>query len=498
MSKSARQRANKKARDAATAEAAAAEAAAEAAAAAAAAKATSQPKAKAKGKAKAEPQAPAAEPKAEPKAKGKAKAAPAPAPAEAAPKAEGKAKAKPKKAKKEEEEPAPKKQQEVLAYTEVDDGTGGDWEVSTGQTKKQQKRQDKIDEAKKLEKEEERALKVAAAGGKVATNSVPGMASKESILKDATGKPGAKSAAVVAPVLGVSPAVLAAKEAAAAVAAASAAAATAGSAPLPDDGSVAGTVKVPAEKIGRVIGPKGSNIALIKEKTGVKTVDTAGDMVTIVGQPAEVALATKAVNELIEKGYMSLSFEDFTEEGVNVSPSSIPNIIGERGAIIQVIKKECKVEIDIPPVPKGAPAGKKVKVSVAGGLAGVEQAKEIINSIALYSHHEVTHPGFAHAELEVEEWRYRFLIGKGGSEMRHIQNNYKVRVNIPRENPGVDKVLIVGEESDVARAVKYIEKILYEVNNEPKGRDKPEKAEDTWGDEPPEEAWMSSYMYKRR
>ena len=41
--------------------------------------------------------------------------------------------------------------------------------------------------------------------------------------------------------------------------------------------------------------------------------------------------------ELIEKGYMSLAFEDFKQEEVNVSPDAIPSIIGSRGAIIQVM-----------------------------------------------------------------------------------------------------------------------------------------------------------------
>jgi len=320
------------------------------------------------------------------------------------------------------------------------------------------------------------------------------MASAGQVL--ANGKKGnemthvAKAAAAIAAVTAASAAAKAAAKNAPAGATAGAPAAEAA-----DPNSVTATVKIDPAKIGRIIGPKGATIALIKEKTGVKTIDTAGDLCVIVGLADQVVLAEQAIQQLNEKGYMSLSFDAFKEDGVSVPPFSIASIVGERGSIIQLIKKECKVEIDIPPTAKGSLV-KKVKISVAGDAAGVEKAKEIIESIALYSHHEVTHPGFSHAELEVEEWRYRFLIGKGGCEMRHIQNNYKVKVNIPRENPGVDKVLVVGEERDVERAVKYIEKILFEAEQAPKGREEP-KAEDTWGDEGPEEAWMSAYMYKR-
>ena len=126
------------------------------------------------------------------------------------------------------------------------------------------------------------------------------------------------------------------------------------------------------------------------------------------------------------------------------------------------------------------------------------KARDIISSIAANGYHPVTHPGFTHQEMEVEPWRYAFLIGKKGSEMRHIQNNYRVKVNIPREGDANPNVVIVGEERDVARAITYIEKVLYE-SAEPKGRGAADKAEDYWGnDDGDEEEWMSAYMYKRR
>merc|ERR1711959_376679 len=113
---------------------------------------------------------------------------------------------------------------------------------------------------------------------------------------------------------------------------------------------------------------------------------------------------------------------------------------------------------------------------MGGGAVGVDKAKEIINHIAAHGYHEVTHPGFTHKELDVEEHKYRFLIGKGGSEMRHIQNNYKVKVNIPREFSAVQNVVIVGEPRDVDRAYAYIEKVMWEAD-QPKGRGAADKAD---------------------
>merc|ERR1712070_1180093 len=144
--------------------------------------------------------------------------------------------------------------------------------------------------------------------------------------------------------------------------------------------------------------------------------------------------------------------------------------------------KQAKVEVDIPPVPKNSPAGKKYKVTLAGSKAGVALGKQILQSIELYGHHELTHPGVSHTEMEIEPWQYAFIIGSKGSEMRHIQNNYKVKVNIPREFSANQNVVIVGEPRDIERAIKYMEKVLYE-EAAPRGRGAQDKAEDTWGDE---------------
>merc|ERR1711865_755416 len=75
-----------------------------------------------------------------------------------------------------------------------------------------------------------------------------------------------------------------------------------------------------------------------------------------------------------------------------------------------------------------------------------EKAKDVIESIINYYHHEITHPGLAHVEMEVEQWAYSFIIGKAGSEMRHIQKNWDVKVYIPREHSANQSVVVVGKK----------------------------------------------------
>merc|ERR1719446_933110 len=120
---------------------------------------------------------------------------------------------------------------------------------------------------------------------------------------------------------------------------------------------------------------------MIQEKTGVLRIDTTGEVFTISGPPESVAQAHSAIKECIDKGYMSLAFDNFSENVVKVHPSVFPDIIGKQGAVVRKIKEELGVEINIPEVPKNADPRKKFKVTVAGSAVAVEKAKTIINDI---------------------------------------------------------------------------------------------------------------------
>jgi rRNA processing protein Krr1/Pno1 len=483
LSKSARKRANQKARAAAEAEE---EVAPPAPAPKPAAKAKPEPKAQAPP-----PAAPKAEAKAKPKAKPKQEPA-APVVAEAKPEAKPKkaeakpaatkAKSQPKKkdAPKEDIVEDQKKEPEVEAWVQFDDGSGG-WEEATGLTKKQQKQKEK--------KEQDKAMQIAAKASGIAvgraaqSQHIPGMPTQQDVLNAA--KTDAKGKAV--------------SQAAVAVVSASAAASKDKEPEkTPDINSHSAAVKIPDNKIGWVIGPKGATIAMLKEKTGVKTIDTQGGVCTIVGEKEAVGLAEHAVKELIEKGFTSLAFENFQEHGVMVHPSVLPIIVGEKGACIQEIKKVSKCEVMIPSVPKNAnESSKKYKVTLSGSAAHVEHGKAIIQSIVDYGYHPDTHEGFMHKEIEVAEWQYKYLIGTKGSEMRHIQNSFKVRVNIPRPHSAIQEVTVVGCEQDVERACKHIEKVMWNAE-QPKGRGAQESSIDPWAGEEEVEDWMSPYLYKRK
>jgi len=366
MSKGAKRRANKKAREAAepTVEQPAPEIKPE----------TSEPKAKAKGKATAEAKAEVkAEPKAEPKAKAKAEAkAKAKAKAEPKAKSEPKAKAQSKSepsaaeakteppkaaakpaakskqsAKKKapapqvEEEEAPKKREPSPdRFIQYDDGSGEAWETSTGVSKKAQKQKERLEQKKQMEK-----VQGVKPGSTAMVQHIPGLTVTGDKAANTASKTAGSQAVTATAVASV--AAIAEKE----------------GGPVKEVRQLStATITVPEKKIGILIGPKGSTIKLIQEKTGAKLDTSNSNSCSIVGSADEVAAAEIAVRELLDKGYTALQYDDFQEHFVAVHPSAFPDIIGKEGVVIRAIKDKLGVSVNIPGgAPKDAKPEKKVQ-----------------------------------------------------------------------------------------------------------------------------------------
>ena len=75
-------------------------------------------------------------------------------------------------------------------------------------------------------------------------------------------------------------------------------------------------------------------------------------------------------------------------------------------------------------------------------------------------HHEVTHPGVSHVDVDVPDKFLNILIGPKGSNIKHIQNNWKVRVNIPNDLSTNRCVVIVGRAANCAAAKQYVLKMM--------------------------------------
>lgn len=255
--------------------------------------------------------------------------------------------------------------------------------------------------------------------------------------------------------------------------------------PVPDAGdesasaaavvdSVTAQVKVEARKLGLLIGPKGVTKIGMQTATGTEISmpkvekDYKGSTeISVTGPTEGVARAVHAINELCAKGYCNLlAAEDFHEGYVAVHPRHLPDIIGKGGACIKAIQAHTGVKISTPTgYTKTTPSGEtivpsKVKINLAGSRDKISLARQLILDLTKYFHTPITHPGITHTEMDVPSNYYNYIIGSKGSEIKHIQSNYKVTVHIPNSESNNQNVLIVGEESNVASAEKHIRRIM--------------------------------------
>jgi len=359
-------------------------------------------------------------------------------------------------------------------FTQFDDGTGGDWEVCTSSVAKKKERQSEKQKEAELKKQaEEREEAQAAKDAQYRAKKAEKKAAKNGTTA---------SAPEPAPVGGMDRGAIdrsamlekhradaaAAAEAArqAAIGKAAGQAAKDSAEPAEPDNTIVLTVAVPEEKIGVIIGPKGARVREIEEKTGVVNINTSNKTkVLIRGEPDKVPAAEKSIKDLITKGYMELSYDNFAEASLMIYSSRVPDLIGKGGETIRHIKEKLNVEINVQKPPGGPGAkgskGQKVKVDIAGSADGVAKCKDCISSIMMFYHHELTHPCAVHEEVDVPQWGHALIIGKSGGEMRHIQNNFCVKVYIPREGETDNKhVVIVGGSADAKKAKEYIEKKL--------------------------------------
>ena len=140
-----------------------------------------------------------------------------------------------------------------------------------------------------------------------------------------------------------------------------------------------------------------------------------------------------------------------------------------------------------------------VKITVAGNKEKVQQAKDLIVELTKHYYTSVTHPGQTFIEMDVPSSLYNYIIGARGSEIKHIQANFKVSVHIPNVDTVSTNIIVVGDPHGVKGAEKYIQKIIDQAVAD---KEAAEKMNDAWVDGETEEAvheqWMDAYAHPSR
>lgn len=132
-----------------------------------------------------------------------------------------------------------------------------------------------------------------------------------------------------------------------------------------------------------------------------------------------------------------------------------------------------------------------------GDKSAVKKAKECIKQLTQWHHTDVTHPGAIHEEMDLDQALHKYVIGSKGSEIHHIQNNFKVSVHIPNAASLHTGILVVGEQDGVTKAVVYINKVIEKAlaprEEKPSEFEKREQAR-VQEEQEEVEPWMRSYI----
>ncbi|XP_055958186.1 vigilin [Patella vulgata] len=199
-----------------------------------------------------------------------------------------------------------------------------------------------------------------------------------------------------------------------------------------------------------IIGKGGANIRKIRDETDTKidlpSENSDSDVILITGKRENVENAKSQI-EVIQKELANIK-----EVTVEI-PSNLHNsIIGAKGRLIRAIMEECGgVIIRFPP--EGTSSD---KVMIRGPKDDVENAKKQLMEMAS----EKKLSGFT-AEVQAKAQYHKFLIGRGGANIRKVRESTGARIIFPTNNDkDQETISIIGTKESVEMAQKELEGLI--------------------------------------
>ncbi|XP_068175093.1 high density lipoprotein binding protein a [Antennarius striatus] len=204
-----------------------------------------------------------------------------------------------------------------------------------------------------------------------------------------------------------------------------------------------------------IIGKGGSNIKKIREETNTKidlpAENSNSEMILITGKKANCELARNRILAIQKE------LANITEVEVSI-PSKLHNsLIGSKGRFVRSIMEECGgVHIHFPTEGSGID-----KVTIRGPVEEVEKAKQQLLALA-----EEKQTKSHTAELRAKPEYHKFLIGKGGGNIRKVRDNTGARIIFPTaEDKDQELITVIGTEEAVREAQKELEELIKSLDN---------------------------------
>lgn len=202
-----------------------------------------------------------------------------------------------------------------------------------------------------------------------------------------------------------------------------------------------------------IIGKNGCNVNRVKEGTGVVISISENDGSNVIRIEGNLAGVLKAQTELIE---MVKKLENEKEKDVIIDHRYYRNIIGNKGDNIKEIRdKFNQVQITIP-----GPGEKGDIVKIRGPKEDVDKCHKHLMKL-VKELNESNHV----LEVPIFKQFHKFVIGKGGVNIRKIREETQTKIDLPAEGEKSDVITITGKKENVEKAKEMIQKIQNELAN---------------------------------
>ncbi|KAK2538717.1 Hdlbp [Columba livia] len=204
-----------------------------------------------------------------------------------------------------------------------------------------------------------------------------------------------------------------------------------------------------------IIGKGGANIKKIREESNTKidlpAENSNSETIIITGKKANCEAARHRILAIQKE------LANITEVEVSI-PSKLHNsLIGAKGRFIRSIMEECGgVHIHFPTEGSGSDT-----VTIRGPAQDVEKAKKQLLHLA-----EEKQTKSYTVDLRAKPEYHKFLIGKGGGNIRKVRDNTGARIIFPTsEDKDQELITIMGTEDAVKEAQKELEALIKNLDN---------------------------------
>ncbi|CAI5440884.1 unnamed protein product [Caenorhabditis angaria] len=212
------------------------------------------------------------------------------------------------------------------------------------------------------------------------------------------------------------------------------------------------TVSVFKEFLKHIIGKGGATIRKIRDETETRIdlPDNDDDKITVTGKQANVEKAIAQLNKIQEE------LANVAEETLDIPQKVQARLLGNGRRLISDIEEECGgVHIKFP-----TEKSESTKVTIRGPAGDVARAVGLLTALA-----KDKEANFTEDTVKAKSEFHRFLIGKGGSKIAKLREQFNVRIMFPREGDADKETIhLLGPNDEVPKAKAQLEEAIRQLS----------------------------------